>query len=74
PTNCIAKPGGASRTSARPTIDARRLSESTGVPHHVDHIVPLQGRYVFGLHVENNLRLITAEENLRKFNRLIEGI
>jgi hypothetical protein len=36
------------------------------VPHHVDHIYPLNGETVSGLHVEDNLRVIPAEDNLRK--------
>jgi hypothetical protein len=48
---------------------ARDLTEQTGVPHHVDHVLPLRGKRVSGLHVHQNLQIITGAENGRKHNR-----
>lgn len=48
---------------------SKNMSESTGEDHHVDHIVPLCGKAVCGLHVPWNLRVITAKENMAKHAR-----
>jgi Zn ribbon nucleic-acid-binding protein len=49
---------------------AAAWSKATKVRHDVDHILPLQGRSVSGLHVPWNLQIMTWYDNLKKGNRL----
>lgn len=44
------------------------MTLTTGRLHVVDHIIPLQGRTVSGLHVETNLRVVEHHENAVKHN------
>lgn len=53
-------------------VEARQLTLTTGEPHEVDHIVPLNGETVCGLHVPWNLRVLKAEANRLKGNLLME--
>lgn len=54
-------------------VNAHKLTKITGVLHEVDHIYLLQNKYMCGLHVENNLQILTKKENLAKGNRTWPG-
>lgn len=47
---------------------AQALTRETGVPHHLDHIVPLNHPRVCGLTVPWNLTISTARVNMAKSN------
>lgn len=53
---------------------AKMLDKTFNEKHHVDHIVPLKNEKVCGLHVEYNLQILTATENLTKGNKFNEEL
>jgi len=53
---------------------AQLRSDATNVKHHVDHIVPINGKNVCGFHAWNNLRVIPWYENLSKSNKIFEDL
>ena len=47
---------------------AHLLELNTGLKHEVDHIIPLRGKTVSGLHVETNMQILLKTENRHKGN------
>lgn len=45
---------------------------TSGEGFHVDHIIPITNELVCGLHVDYNLQILTAQENLTKKNKFIQ--
>ena len=81
---CGAKRRASKRMAAPKWADHKKIKEiyrerveteaKTGVRQHVDHIIPLQGKNVCGLHVEYNLRVIPAHINIKKSNKLLTDL
>lgn len=51
--------------------ESKRITVETGIVHHVDHIVPIKGTKVCGLHTHENLRVIPASLNVSKSNKFV---
>lgn len=50
---------------------ATKLSKNSRIKFHVDHIIPIQGKEISGLHVPWNLQILEASVNIRKGNTLV---
>lgn len=68
-----AKPSWADSKAMAGFYELAQLFKRAGLNLHVDHIVPLQGKNVCGLHWEGNMQLLLASKNVSKGNKLLEA-
>lgn len=47
------------------------ITQETGIPHEVDHIIPIKNEEVCGLHVPQNLQIVSRDFNRRKKNSFL---
>lgn len=49
---------------------AEKLTKDTGISHEVDHIIPLNGKNISGLHCPQNLQILSKTDNRKKSNKI----
>lgn len=70
----LATPSWADQDSIGGMYELADIFKRAGLQIEVDHIVPLQGKTVCGLHCESNLQLLNSQENKRKGNKLFSEV